>query len=537
MGAEVRTFPRVTGFMGAVSAKLLRTRVVAPLLICLAGGGAGFATAAAITTQPSLARSAAAAARPLVSGTVGPRTVKGGPVPLPTCVTDSTTAATSPGPAATTGTGTDTTGVCTTTSTTITPTRTAPAPITTFSGSDAPPPAAPASKALAKLQRTLDKDLNGQGGMNGGLVVDETTDQTLWDYNGAVERLPASVEKLYTTSAALLELGPEAVFQTLVFGTGKLLANGTFDGTLYLRGGGDPTFGNVAFDKAIYGTGATVQELAAHLREAGIKQVKGAIVGDESYFDSRRGGPDSHYRASLETEGELSALAYDEGFTNRLEERLQHNPPLVAAQALARALRAAHVRVDKGTRISTGVTPARAEPLSGVSSPPLSTLLALTNAPSNNFFAETLLKDLGARFGKGGTTADGAAVVRRVIADTLGLHPRLNDGSGLSRYDLTSPQQIVQLLREMQSNPYFWNSLAVAGVNGTMQDEMLHTRGVRNCRGKTGSLHDVANLVGYCRAANGDQLVFAFMMNGLTDADAGHTLEDMAGEALANYRG
>jgi len=408
-------------------------------------------------------------------------------------------------------------------------------PVTTFSGSDAPPPAAPASKALSRLQRTLEKDLNGQGGRNGGLVVDETTDQTLWDYNGAVERLPASVEKLYTTSAALLELGPDAIFQTLVFGTGKLLANGTWDGSLYLRGGGDPTFGSMTFDKAMYGTGATVQELAAHLREAGIKQVKGAIVGDESYFDSRRGGPDSHYRASLETEGELSALAYDEGFTNRLEEHLQRNPPLVAAQALAHALSAAHVRVDRGTRISTGVTPARAEPLSGVSSPPLSTLLALTNAPSNNFFAETLLKDLGARYGRGGTTADGAAVVRSVIAERLGLHPRLNDGSGLSRYDLTSPEQIVQLLREMQSNPSFWNSLAIAGVTGTMQDEMLHSRAMRNCRGKTGSLHDVANLVGYCRAANGDQLVFAFMMNGLTDADAGHTLEDMAGEALANY--
>jgi D-alanyl-D-alanine carboxypeptidase/D-alanyl-D-alanine-endopeptidase (penicillin-binding protein 4) len=403
--------------------------------------------------------------------------------------------------------------------------------------SDAPPPNAPPSRALTALQKTLNRDINGQGGRNSALVVDETTDQTLWDYDGAVERLPASVEKLYTTSAALLEFGPDATFQTRIFGTGTLLANGTWDGTLYLRGGGDPTFGSVSFDKAMYGTGATVQALAADLKEAGIRQVRGRIVGDESYFDSRRGGPDSHYRASLETEGSLSALAYDEGFTNQLEERLQHNPPLVAAQALARALAAAHVKVDRGTRITTGITPANAQPLASVSSPPLSTLLALTNAPSNNFFAETLLKDLGARFGRGGTTPDGAAVVSSVIAAKFDLHPRLNDGSGLSRYDLTSPQQIVFLLREMQSNPSFWTSLAIAGVSGTMQDEMIHTRGARNCRGKTGSLHDVANLVGYCRAANGDQLVFAFMMNGLVDSDAGHTLEDMAGEALANYRG
>jgi D-alanyl-D-alanine carboxypeptidase/D-alanyl-D-alanine-endopeptidase (penicillin-binding protein 4) len=175
--------------------------------------------------------------------------------------------------------------------------------------------------------------------------------------------------------------------------------------------------------------------------------------------------------------------------------------------------------------------------LATVASPPLATLLKLTNAPSDNFFAETLLKDLGASLGTGGTTPDGAAVVREFIADRFGLHPRLNDGSGLSRFDLTNTEQIVDLLRTMQSYPNFWNSLAVAGVSGTMQDEMKHTRGAHNCRGKTGTLHDVANLVGYCTAANGDQLVFAFMMNGLTDSTAGHELEDLAGEALANYNG
>jgi D-alanyl-D-alanine carboxypeptidase/D-alanyl-D-alanine-endopeptidase (penicillin-binding protein 4) len=216
---------------------------------------------------------------------------------------------------------------------------------------------------------------------------------------------------------------------------------------------------------------------------------------------------------------------------------LQRHPPLVAAQAFAHALQAAHIKLDRGTEITTGITPQDAQPLAGISSPTLSKLLALTNSPSDNFFAETLLKDLGARYGGGGTTPDGAAVVRSVIADRFGLHPRLNDGSGLSRYDLTNAEQIVYLLREMQAYPSFWTSLAIAGVRGTMKHEMVHTRAARNCRGKTGSLHDVADLVGYCKAANGDQLVFAFMMNGLADSDAGHELEDLAGEALANYRG
>jgi D-alanyl-D-alanine carboxypeptidase/D-alanyl-D-alanine-endopeptidase (penicillin-binding protein 4) len=401
---------------------------------------------------------------------------------------------------------------------------------------DVPPRMAPTSRALSALQRTLNSDLNRQGGANSALVIDETTDRTLWAYNDTLARLPASVEKLWTTTVALLELGPSATFQTKVLGVGRLTTTGTFVGTLYLRGGGDPTFGSGTFDHIMYGAGATAQTLAANLRRAGVRRIQGRIVGDESYFDSRRGGPATAYGPSLETEGALSALAYDAGFTNLHEDALDANPPLVATQAFAAALESRGVTLAADTRVSTGVTPRRATLLTSINSPTLAKLMLLTNSPSDNFFAETLLKDLGAAFGRRGSTAAGAAVVRSVIGSTFGLHPQLDDGSGLSRYDHTNVHQIVLLLREMQAQPPFWNSLSIAGVRGTMVDEMRGTRGANNCRGKTGTLHDVANLVGYCRAANGHELVFAFMMNGLTDSTAGHELEDLDAEALANYR-
>ena len=66
---------------------------------------------------------------------------------------------------------------------------------------------------------------------------------------------------------------------------------------------------------------------------------------------------------------------------------------------------------------------------------------------------------------------------------------------------------------------------------------MLGTRAVDNCRGKTGTLHDVANLVGYCTARNGDTLAFAFMLNSLSNSTYGHLMEDQMGVALANYDG
>ena len=404
--------------------------------------------------------------------------------------------------------------------------------------SDVPPPMAPASAALENLQRTLDDDLNRQGGDNSALVVDETTDRTLWAYNDTVGRLPASVEKLYTTTTALLKLGANATFETKVFGVGRLTGGGTFIGTIYLRGGGDPSLGSSTFDHIMYGgSGSTMGLLASDLKHDGVRRIQGAIIGDESYFDSLRGGPDTAYQPNIETEGSLSALAYDAGFTNLNEDQLDADPPLVATQAFGAALQRAGVSVPIGTHISTGVTPKAATLLTAEKSPTLATLVRLTNSPSDNFFAETLLKDIGARFGGRGSTAAGAAVVRSVIGTHFGLHPRLDDGSGLSRYDLTNPRQIVLLLRKMQSQRAFWNSLAIAGVRGTMVDEMRHTRGANNCRGKTGTLHDVANLVGYCRAANGNRIVFALMMNGLTDSTAGHELEDLDAEALAGYRG
>jgi D-alanyl-D-alanine carboxypeptidase/D-alanyl-D-alanine-endopeptidase (penicillin-binding protein 4) len=285
------------------------------------------------------------------------------------------------------------------------------------------------------------------------------------------------------------------------------------------------------------GVGATVQLLAANLEGAGIRRITGPVVGDESAFDTLRGPPATGDLADLEVEGELSALAYDDGFLSSAEVSLQSSPARYAAREFALALRAAGVTVPRGTKVSAGVTPVGAKLLAQVASPPIATLIELTNTPSDNFFAETLLKDLGATFGSGGTTADGAAVVRSVIAAQFALHPRLNDGSGLSRYDRTTATQVVSLLTALRSNRAFIESLAVAGVSGTMAGEMLGTRAVDNCRGKTGTLHDVANLVGYCTARNGDTLAFAFLLNSQIDSDHGHAIEDKMGVALANYDG
>jgi D-alanyl-D-alanine carboxypeptidase/D-alanyl-D-alanine-endopeptidase (penicillin-binding protein 4) len=346
------------------------------------------------------------------------------------------------------------------------------------------------------------------------------------------------VEKLYTTSTALLRFGPGARLRTRVLGVGSVAAGGAWHGSLFLKGGGDPTFGSVSFDQSLYGTGASMHQLVGNLiRSTGITSVSGHIVGDESYFDPLRGTPATGYQASPFLEGQLSALSYDRGFTSRSETSFQRRPALFATQRFAAGLRAAGVSLGPRVDVFTGKTSTQAKLLATVHSPRMATLIHLTNTFSDNYFAEMLLKRIGAGFGAGGTTAAGAAVVRGVLATSFAIHPQLDDGSGLSREDSTSPGDVVTLLESLSHNTPFLNSLAIAGESGTLQYEMQGTLAQGNCRGKTGTLHDVANLVGYCTARDGHTLAFAFLMNGLPDSNAGHAIEDRMAVALARYDG
>jgi serine-type D-Ala-D-Ala carboxypeptidase/endopeptidase (penicillin-binding protein 4) len=391
--------------------------------------------------------------------------------------------------------------------------------------------------AQRTLRKSLTREIRGARGATGAYVLDLNTGRPLYSAAARAGRLPASVEKLYTTATALLRFGPNATLTTNVLGVGSLDAGGAWHGTMYLRGGGDPTFGAAFFDRQAYGAGATIQRLVTNLiNQTGITSVHGAIVGDESYFDSIRGTPATGFAPSGYVEGELSGLAYDRGFSNLQGTVFQTHPARVAAQQFATALRKAHVAVPSGTPVRTGATPAGAQLLSAVNSPRMATLIQLANTPSDNFVAEMLLKGLGARFGGRGSTAAGAAVVRAQLAESFGIHPRLNDGSGLSRADSTTARQVVAALQGLASNQDFVGSLSVAGETGTLAAGLRGTAAQGRCSGKTGTLHDVANTVGYCTARDGHTLAFAFLMNSVNPS-VGHTAEDRMTVALAKYAG
>jgi serine-type D-Ala-D-Ala carboxypeptidase/endopeptidase (penicillin-binding protein 4) len=356
----------------------------------------------------------------------------------------------------------------------------------------------------------------------------------LFSERASTMRPPASVEKLYTAAALLERLGPEYRLSTTVYGTGHLAPDGVWEGSLYLHGGGDPTFGSSAFIASHYGgVGSPVSALAGQLRAAGIRRVSGEVVGDESIFDSLRGEPSSDYAPDPFLEGSLSALAFNRGATG--SEQGARAPAAYAARQLRAALRTDGVRVSGSGGAVTGV-PAGAIQLATLPSPTIAQLLGLMLPPSDNFFAEMLVKALGAHLGGAGTTPAGVRVVSATVASLLGTHPRIYDGSGLSEADRTSPSQVADLLVSLYPTPIgalLRARMAVAGRTGTLETRMRKTAAAGRCVGKTGTLTGVSNLVGYCPSSDGHMLAFAIFTDAI-GVTAARTFQDHIAITLAS---
>jgi D-alanyl-D-alanine carboxypeptidase/D-alanyl-D-alanine-endopeptidase (penicillin-binding protein 4) len=401
--------------------------------------------------------------------------------------------------------------------------------------------AACAPSALAGGARSSDAGLAARlagamrsaGAHSGAYVVDSTQGTTVFRWRDSTPRILASNTKLFTTSTALVRYGVTGTLGTEVRGQGTL-EGGTWKGNLYLRGGGDPSFGSNTFVRRNYGGASTVEDLAAKLEQLGIEKVSGAIYGDESRFDSRRGTAATGWGPSTDL-GPLSALAYNRGLSSEGGFGFQSNPPAFAASRLRSALKKRGIAVSKNSR--AGRAPAGSQVLASEDSPPMAKLIRITNKPSDNYFAEMLLKDVALQAYGRGTTGGGAQLVNG-FARRLGAGAHIVDGSGLSRGDRASPYRVVRLLLGMQKRPEyaaFFNSLSIAGRDGTLAPRMRRGPARGRCHGKTGTLSDVSALSGYCKALSGDTYAFSIIMN-RTSVLSAHAIQDRMAQAMAGVR-
>jgi D-alanyl-D-alanine carboxypeptidase/D-alanyl-D-alanine-endopeptidase (penicillin-binding protein 4) len=336
-------------------------------------------------------------------------------------------------------------------------------------------------------------------GLTAALAIDLRTGETLFHQRERMGLVPASNEKLAVAYTALVVLGPSYRIDTTVFGEGELI-DGVWRGNLVLKGYGDPTL-----------TSGDLRRLASQLRDGGLRSVTGAVVGDESYFDSRRVGPMWKPSFYVNESPPLSALTVDRA---RYGGIVTDYPALGAARAFRDALVTAGIIVRGGAGV--GKADEAAFPLASVSSPPLTVLVRWMNRDSDNFMAELLLKQLGVVNRSQGTTGRGTALVRTTLAAAgvplTGV--RIVDGSGLSPYDRVTADALVGILRaaweDTEVRAAFLASLPVAGVTGTLSDRLRVPPARGNVIAKTGTTSAASTLAGYVRK----RFAFAVLNNG-----------------------
>jgi serine-type D-Ala-D-Ala carboxypeptidase/endopeptidase (penicillin-binding protein 4) len=390
--------------------------------------------------------------------------------------------------------------------------------------------AAQASPSCDQMRSWLHQ---GGGSASGLLVVDAETEQVLCASAPGRSRPLASNMKLFTTAAALSKLGPEYRISTKVFRDGPVDAKGVLHGSLYLQGGGDPALGTPAFYNAYFGgLGTNVFALAPQIKAAGINSITGRLYADDTIFDRRRGVADSGYATSPYI-GPLSGLAFNSGFAGATSTSgFSSDPAKLAVAKLARSLRGV---VPPQTALRP--TPPNAERVALVRSPTLDRLVNLTDVYSNNYFAEMLIKLLGASFGGAGTTAAGANVVE-AFARTHGSAVSAVDGSGLTRSNRSSPREVIDLLLGMQEDPAgeeFIQDLALTGQEGTVASRTEGTAAYGRCRTKTGTISGVSNLSGYCFNRSGRVMAFSILMAGVGNLSLAHLNQDRIAAAVAGY--
>jgi D-alanyl-D-alanine carboxypeptidase/D-alanyl-D-alanine-endopeptidase (penicillin-binding protein 4) len=336
-------------------------------------------------------------------------------------------------------------------------------------------------------------------GLTGAVVLDLRSGRTVFAWNADRPLRPASNEKLATTYAALTGLGPSFRIETDVLGEGTQ-SGSTWQGDLVLKGYGDPSL-----------SAPDLVSLARQVAADGIERVTGRILGDESWFDDRRSGAGWKAEFYLHESPALSALIVDRGWTGRAE---TPQPALFAAQLFRLDLRRAGVRVAGGAALGTAQPEATL--LAFVESPPVAALVQHMDVYSDNFYAEMLLKEVGAVQGAGGSATAGIAVERRLLVDAgvplAGV--RLADGSGLSLLDRWTPEALADLLRTMWLDPdlqlYVAAALPVAGRTGTLEYRMRSGPASGLVRAKTGTTDASSALSGFV----GDRYVFSVVENG-----------------------
>jgi len=364
------------------------------------------------------------------------------------------------------------------------------------------------------------------------------------DLNGAMPVMPASLMKLLTGSAALAILGPDTRLVTTLEGP-AVGADGVVRGDVYLVGGGDPLLYTAGFQQTREYRDQPYNDfnqLADRVKAAGITQIDGSILGDDSRYDAQRSV--STWEASYQKDeqvGALSALQVNwgeaglENDPNRTaRNRRLGDPPALAATTLRTLLEQRGIKVT-GPGIA-GHRPAGppGKELARLESHTIRELVGEMESFSDNNTAELLTKEIGLRSANSGTTQAGVAAILAHLRDLQlplsGIN--LADGSGLDRNNRLSCNLVVALLDRSGPESDLAKAMAIIGHTGTMKKRKLPFADGR-VTAKTGTLKDVVALAGFERTTPGSTITFVSIQNG--NSAPGITVQDALINGLLSY--
>ncbi len=334
-----------------------------------------------------------------------------------------------------------------------------------------------------------------------GVLFEDLSGRPLFAHREQRPLVLASNTKLFTTTAALLSLPEDFRWST----------SARLDGdTLWIVGAGDASFHII--DGFSY-PDRFLDELATALGRAGVRRIRELVVDGRYFDDETRHAlwPQDQLRKTYSAP--VVGLPYARGLIRMKQRRrvvyaATFSPLHVIANFAKHGLRKRGIAVD-ATRVAEGseATPDAEATIYRQESPfSLAQLIYETNAGSDNFYAEHLLKTLGAEFGDEGSFDEGIRSVRHALSmleiPLTGFAQM--DGSGLARAkgagNLASPRTVVALLRAMAQHPrgvQFVSSLAVAGVSGTIERRFDEPPLRGRVYAKTGKINGSITLSGF----------------------------------------
>jgi D-alanyl-D-alanine carboxypeptidase len=334
-------------------------------------------------------------------------------------------------------------------------------------------------------------------------------------------RVPASNQKLLLSFALLDRLGSDYRIPTRAAATD--VEGGTVTGDLWVMGRGDPTL--TADEPGYWGDveATTLAELASKIERAGVRQITGRVMAATGYFEHDLAAPGwqpyvprryVQIPTSLVLNGNHAGAA---------------SPERAVAAALTKQLEKTGVSVNGDP--GAGAPPVRSTPVTRVGSRPLTEIVAYMNHTSNNFFAETLGKLLGAEvYGPPGTIQKGARAIES-WASAHGVHAVAHDSSGLSYRNRISPRSIVELLGVAETKP--WGRALRDHLPGPGEGTLRYRLPGLQVRAKTGTLFNGASsLSGWVRSAkSGRWAAFSIL-----DRSAPKAIEDRIVRVISRAR-